>query len=76
VVDGLERRLDGRAQVLRLSVTDDVGRQLAIRYAVRRVPTLVLLDGSGAVVLKQAGTPKREQVMLAVEQLLDQEAAG
>jgi thioredoxin-related protein len=77
VVDGLERRLeDGstpspQAQVLRLNVTDSVGRRLAIRYGVRRVPTLVLLDGSGNVLLKQVGTPRRDEIIEAVEQLAD-----
>jgi hypothetical protein len=81
VVDGIERRLADKAEVLRLNVTDAVGRELAIRYGVRRVPTLVLLDGSGqadapAVVLKQVGTPNREEVIRAVDQLVAQEPDG
>ncbi len=70
-MDGIERRLADQADVLRLSVTSGVGRELAIRYGVRRVPTLVLLDGEGNVVLKQAGTPKREEIAEAVKQLTD-----
>jgi hypothetical protein len=73
-VDGIERRLEGQAEVLRLNVTDSVGRELAMRYGVRRVPTLVLLDGQtgpSAVVLKQAGTPNREAIVRAVEELVD-----
>jgi len=69
VVDGLERDLGERAQVLRLSVTDDVSAQLAARYGVRGVPTFVLLDGSGVLVLTQVGIPKREEIISAVEQL-------
>jgi thioredoxin-like negative regulator of GroEL len=49
-VDGLERELEGQAQVLRLNVLDDVGNQLAKRYSVRGVPTLLVLDGAGHVV--------------------------
>ncbi|MGD2103975.1 MAG: thioredoxin family protein [Anaerolineae bacterium] len=70
VVDGIERNLEDEAQVLRLSVTDSVGRVLAIRYRVRSVPTLVLLDGDGEVVLRQTGTLHREPVMKAVQELL------
>jgi thioredoxin-related protein len=69
VVDGIERDLEGEAEVLRLGVTKGVGRELAIRYGVRGVPTLVLLDGNGNVVLKQAGLPRRAEIVAAVEQL-------
>lgn len=68
-MDGIERDLEGEAEVLRLGVTNGVGRELAIRYGVRSVPTLVLLDGSGDVVLKQAGVPRRGEIVAAVEQL-------
>ncbi len=70
VVDGLERELGDRAQVLRLSVSDDVGRELGMRYRVRAVPTFVLLDGAGEVVLAQAGMPDREEIKIAVTDLL------
>jgi thioredoxin-related protein len=67
VVDGLERDLEGRARVLRLSVMDDVGEELALRYNVRGVPTFVLLDGAGRVVLTQVGMPDRAEIVTAVE---------
>ena len=70
VVDGLEREVGERAQVLRLSVTDRVGEELAIRYGVRGIPTLVLLDGAGRVMLTQAGIPNREEVVATVVGLL------
>ena len=70
-MDGIERRLDDQARVLRLNIMDSVGRQLAVRYRVRRVPMLVLLDGSGNVVLKQTGTPRREEIFSAVRQLTE-----
>jgi thioredoxin-related protein len=71
-VDRLERELQGRAQVLRLNVMDDVGGSLALRYGVRGVPTFVLLDGAGQVVLAQAGMPDRTEIVAAVERLLSQ----
>jgi thioredoxin-related protein len=71
VVDGLERELEGRTQVLRLSVIDDVGGELAMRYGVRGVPTFVLLDGTGEVVLKQAGMPDRAVIVTAVDGLVE-----
>jgi len=66
-VDGLERELEGQVQVLRLSVTDDVGGELAMRYGVRGVPSFVLLNGAGEVVLKQAGMPDRDAIKEAIE---------
>ncbi len=68
-MDGLERSLDGQAQVLRLSVMDNVGGQLAMRYGVRSVPTFVLLDGAGQVVFKQAGMPDRAKIESLVANL-------
>ncbi len=68
-MDGLERELGERAQVLRLSVSDDVGRELGMRYRVRAVPTFVLLDGAGEVVLTQAGMPDREKITALVSSL-------
>jgi len=68
-VDGIERNLAGRADVLRLNVTDSVGSQIAVRYAVRRVPTLVLLSGSGDVVLRQSGRLRGQDMLNAVDEL-------
>jgi thioredoxin-related protein len=72
VVDGLERDLEGRAQVVRLSVTDSVGGKVAVRYGVRGVPTMVLLDGDGEVAYAKTGSPNRGEIMAAVEGLLNQ----
>mgnify|MGYP006282779287 CR=1 FL=1 len=68
-MDGIERRIGDQAQVLRLNVADSVGRELALRYRVSRVPTLLLLDGSGDVVLRQEGRVRRDEVLEALEQL-------
>lgn len=68
-MDGIERDLGDSVQVLRLSVVDSVGRELAMRYGVRGVPTLILLDGNGNIVLQQVGSPQREEILTAVDQL-------
>jgi thioredoxin-related protein len=69
VVDGLERDLGERAQVLRLSVSDRISAELAGRYGVRGVPTFILLDGDGEPVLVQVGIPKSGEIVKAVEEL-------
>ena len=63
--------MEGRAVVLRLDATDDLGGELAMRYGVRAVPTFVLLDGTGAPVLRQSGMPDRVQIVAAAEKLLE-----
>ncbi len=68
-MDRLERELEGQAQVLRLSVTDHVGSELAMRYGARGVPTFVLLNGAGEVMFKQTGMPDRDEIKAAVEAL-------
>ena len=61
--------MQGQAQVLRLDVTDEVGGQLALRYGVRGVPTFLLLDGAGDVMMVQVGMPDRAEIISAVEGL-------
>jgi hypothetical protein len=69
VVDGIERELGGKAQVVRLNVMDGVGGQLALRYGARGVPTVLVLDGAGEVVYAKTGSPNRGEIIAAVEGL-------
>ncbi len=55
-VDGLEQDLKGRAAVLRLDLMSSVGREAASAYGVKVVPTMLVFDGRGQVVLKQSGS--------------------
>lgn len=69
IVDGLEQNLDGKANVVRLDLLSSVGRQAAGYYGVRGVPTLILTDGHGSVVLTQVGLIRAGAVQDAVDQL-------
>ena len=71
VVDGIERELEGKVQVVRLNVMDGVGGQLALRYGARGVPTIVVLDGAGEVVYVKIGSPNRGEILTAVEELTE-----
>ena len=71
-MDGLERDLGEQAQVLRVSVTDPTGGKLAQRYGVRSVPTFVLLDGNGEVVLTHVGIPNQDEIKAAIGPLIAQ----
>jgi thioredoxin-related protein len=68
-VDGLERDLEGQAQVLRLSAWSPVGRQVAARYGVRGVPTFLLFDGTGEVVHYQVGRLDANRVKVEIDAL-------
>lgn len=70
VVDGIEKDLAGRAQVLRVGVGDEVGLQLAQRYGVHSLPTLIVLDGEGRAYKKMIGIPNRAEVVQVVTDLL------
>ncbi|MHB0856461.1 MAG: thioredoxin family protein [Anaerolineae bacterium] len=63
VVDGIEREVADHTPVLRLDVGSNVGRTLAGRYQVRGVPTLLVLDTSGEVILRQVGRLDRSAVV-------------
>ena len=47
--------MEGQAEVLRLTATGGIGRELAARYGVRGVPTFFLFDGTGELVSYQVG---------------------
>jgi thioredoxin-related protein len=66
IVDGIERDLDGRASVIRLSVMSEVGSRAARQYGVRSVPTLVVFDRNGQVIETMVGVPNRKSVVAQV----------
>jgi thiol-disulfide isomerase/thioredoxin len=71
IVDGLERELAGRADVIRLDATGDLGSEMARRFSVSGLPTLLVFDGQGIVVYRQSGPPSREKVLEAVQAVAD-----
>lgn len=69
MVDGLERELGDRVQVLRLNVLSPVGRAAASAYAVRAVPTFVLFDADGERVYYQVGFPGKAVIKEEIDNL-------
>ena len=61
--------MEGQAQVLRLSATSEVGKQLGARYGVRGVPTFFLFDGSGELISYQVGRLDANLVQAEIEAL-------
>ena len=67
IVDGLEQKLDGKAEVVRLDVMSQVGRQAAARYGVRGMPTLLVVNGNGQAIYTQVGIVRPAQVIDQIE---------
>jgi thioredoxin-related protein len=65
-VDGLEKELTGTAEVIRLDATGQLGLQIARRYNVSGLPTLLVFDGNGDLVYRQSGPPSKSKVLDAV----------
>lgn len=65
-MNGLERDLTGRAAVLRLDLMSGIGREAARAFDVKVVPSMLVFDGTGELVLRQTGrveaAPIREKV--------------
>jgi thioredoxin-like negative regulator of GroEL len=70
IVDGLERDLAGQAKVVRLDILSAVGQQAAGHFGVRGIPTLVVVDGAGQVILTQVGLLRPGEVRSRIELLV------
>lgn len=66
VVDGIENKLAGEVEIIRLDVTSRVGRDAMRHYRVRIMPTLIVLDGCGEMVATYVGIPNPDRVIQSV----------
>jgi thioredoxin-related protein len=69
IVDGLEQDLAGQAKVMRLDLMSSVGQQAAGYFGVRGIPTLLVVDGKGEVILTQIGLIRPGEVKSQIERL-------
>jgi thioredoxin-related protein len=53
--------------MVRLSVGDQIGAQLAQSYGVRGVPSLMLFDGAGEIGLRQVGHVDPDDVLAYID---------
>ena len=58
--------MEGRARVVRLSMFDQVGQDVARRYDVRGVPTFLIFNAQGELIGREVGIPDREKVKALV----------
>lgn len=64
MVDGLERELAGRAQVVRLNIAEPAGAEAQSRFQTQKVPAIVLLDADGVVRYRTEGKLPRRRAIL------------
>jgi tartrate dehydratase beta subunit/fumarate hydratase class I family protein len=72
IVDGLENDLKDKVPVIRLNAFTSIGRQAAAHFGVRGMPTLIVVDGQGNVVLTQLGIIRPGAVHDQINRLLNQ----
>ena len=62
-MERLEADLGQRANVLRVSIHTDLGRQLGQRYWFQYTPTFIVFDGSGHEQYRGPGVPTLDEVL-------------
>ena len=65
-MNGIEKELDGKANVIRVNMFSKIGREISKRYDVSAARTLIVLDSKGKEVYRNTGLPKKEAVLAAV----------
>ena len=55
MVDGLEKKMEGRLTVAHIDIGEDEGSAVARRYGVSMVPAFIVLDGRGNVIYRKLG---------------------
>jgi hypothetical protein len=63
IVDGIEKDLQGRAEVVRLNMLTKFGKSVAGRYQVQGLPTTLVINGKGDVTYRHSGLPSRKKIV-------------
>ena len=64
-MNGLEKEFEGKAEVVRVNLGSEMGKQIARQYGVTSAGT-IMLDGSGEVVYNHKGFPERKKIRAMV----------
>ena len=62
-MDRIEQQLDGEAEVIKLDVLSQVGREAMRMYGIRGLPTLLVFDGCGERVAAYSGVLNAGEVV-------------
>ena len=63
IVNGIEKDLEGRAEVIRMNVVSKLGKTLARRYDIKGIPATLVFGGDGDLVHRHAGLPNRKAIV-------------
>ena len=55
VVDGLEKKWQGKLEVAHVDANDEANAEITQRYGISALPAFVLLDPAGNVLYRQVG---------------------
>ena len=62
-MNGLEKKLEGDVEVVRVDLNSETGQEIARHYDVTSSATTILLDGSGTVIYNHKGLPERKKIL-------------
>ena len=55
MVDGIERKMEGKLDVARVDIESESGQEIARKYRIAGVPAFVVIDPKGAILYRQVG---------------------
>lgn len=62
-MNGIENELDGVAEVIRVDLWSQLGKQIAKRFDVTSAGTTLVLNGNGQEVYRHEGFPNRKKII-------------
>ena len=66
IVNGLEKKLRGKANVVRVDLLTKLGQQIAELYSVTSAGTNIVLDAAGKETHRSVGVPDSEVIVKAI----------
>ena len=62
-MNGIQKELDGKAEVVRINLWSKLGKQIGEKYGVASPNTSLLINGHGDIVYQHKGMPDRKQII-------------
>ena len=62
-MNGIEKDLDGTAEVVRVDLHSSLGKDIARHFDVTSAKTTLLLDAKGEIVYRYTGRPDRKKIV-------------
>ena len=62
-MNGIEKELDGIADVIRVNLNTQLGKEIGKRFEVTSAKTTIVLGASGEAVYRHVGMPDRKKII-------------